>query len=291
MSAQYGRRLRILLNVLHDPLMSSRFIRPMRVYSERVAGPAIALVDTGVDVGAVSFATPLPGVNFSGEGRGDCTKDENGHGTAMAATILQHAPHARIVAVKLMGRYGYPRIDGAIEQAFAWLIRHRAALGIRVICAAVADGSELMTDGQYRRTVLCRYVAALRSRGVATVMPAGNRFEPDRGSNAQGMAWPAILREVVSVGALVREAGSLRLSADTRSLHRDCGSACHTTMFAEPGEPGGTSGAAAVVAGCMGRLAAAYPEWTVDRIVEEASRGRTTPDEEGRSWPTLDTLA
>lgn len=258
--------------------------------SDRVAARAIALLDTGIDAEAMPFATVLPGVNFSGEGRGDCTKDENGHGTAMAATILHHAPHARIVPVKLMGQYGYPRMDDAIELAFDWIIGHRAASGIRVICAAIADGSELMTDGQHRGSVLHQYIAALRSRGVATVMPAGNRVDGDCQTNEQGMAWPAILREVVSVGALAREAGSLRLRADTRRLHRDYGTGCHTTIFAEPGEPGGTSGAAAVVAACLGRLAAAHPEWTVDRLVGEASRGPITLDGEERLWPTLDYL-
>lgn len=261
----------------------------MFVESDPVVPSAIAVLDTGVNAKALSFATVLQGVNFSGEQRGDCTNDENGHGTAIAATILRHAPKARIVPVKLMGQYGYPQNVDGIEDAFEWLIGHHGTLGIRIICAAMADGSHLVADEPYRGTVLHQYIAALRSRRVATVMPAGNRFHPDLRTNPQGMAWPAILREVVSVGALMREAGSVRLSDASRRLHCGLGTGCHTTMFAEPGEPGGTSGAAAVVAGCLGRLAAAHPQWTVDQLVNHLSCGLTTEDEEGRSWPTLNT--
>lgn len=259
-----------------------------RTLGDEDALPAIAVLDTGVNAERLSFARTLPGVNFSGDGPGDCANDENGHGTAIAATVLRHAPKARIVPVKLMGKYGYPRIADAIERAFEWIIEHHEVLGIRIICAAMADGSHLTTDEPYRGTVLHRYIEALRSAGVATVIPAGNGFQLHRRWNPQGMAWPAILREVVSVGALALEADNFRLSDASQRLHSELGTGCHTTIFAEPGEPGGVSGAAAVVAGRLGSLAASHPRWTVDGLVNELlDLGLTIEDDEGRPWPML----
>jgi len=92
----------------------------------------------------------------------------------------------------------------------------------------------------------------------------------------QGMAWPAILREVISVGAL----DGTGLHFLSQRLHESHGSGCRTTLFATPAPPGDTSGAAARIAG---RLAALGGD--VDRLLTETTPVRD--DADGLVWPSI----
>ena len=249
---------------------------------------AVAVVDTGVSEEHLAADAVRPGVNLCGEGLPDITVDDNGHGTAVADTILRATSAACIVPVKLMGQYGYPQSPEQLEFAFEWIRAHQHKLGIHVVCAAFADAGHLTSDELYRGSELQEHVAALRSCGVPTVAPAGNWFLHNRHWNPQGMAWPAILREVVSVGAVWRDPeGLLHLADSTQRLHRDVGGACYTTVFVEPGAPGGTSGAAAVVAGRLLTLRAVSPHAPVDELVADLLRGSGTARDDATSleWP------
>jgi subtilisin family serine protease len=191
---------------------------------------AVAVIDTGVSAERIPAGVLLSGVNLSGEGSADDTSDSNGHGTAVAATIAHAAPLARIVPVKLLGEYGYLRKADHLELAFEWIGEHRDDLGIGIVCATFADASHLDTDAAFRGTRLQLLIAGLRDTGVATVAPAGNGFRAARRWSDQGMAWPAILREVVSVGAIRvdREFGPC-LADNSQRLHVHRGGACRTT--------------------------------------------------------------
>jgi len=117
-----------------------------------------------------------------------------------------------------------------------------------------------------------------------TVAPAGNGFRAARRWSEQGMAWPAILREIVSVGALTMD----RLADNSQRLHVDHGGDCRTTLFAEPLELPDTSGAAAVVAGRLAGLQVELPHATVDELVAGLlGQCREVQDEDGTFWQAL----
>jgi hypothetical protein len=103
------------------------------------------------------------------------------------------------------------------------------------------------------------------------------------------MAWPAILREVVSVGAVERRAGLLWLTPTTQRLHSVVGTGCRTTVFTEPGEPGETSGAAAVVAGCLAALVMRDPGLPAEELVRLVlHHRRPAQDDSGLGWAAVD---
>ncbi len=252
--------------------------------------PSVAVIDTGIAPQRLPRASVLPGVNLTHEGFADETTDGNGHGTMVAATIVRHSVRARIVPVKLMGNHGYLRAPEQLEAAFDWILEHRKALGIGIVCSAFADASHVTTDERYSGSRFQKQIATLRKIGVATVAPAGNRYRQNGRWGVQGMAWPAILRDVISVGAVQRGSDGLNLIHNTQRLHAEFGTGCCTTVFVEPDEPGETSGAAAVVAGCLAGLRASWSQATVDQLIERLFRNRREArDESSFVWPSFDT--
>jgi len=235
---------------------------------QRGIGTVVAVIDTGLNPASMGQVEILPGVNFSHEGGPDDTRDNNGHGTAVAATLAAQAQSVRLLPVKLLGEHANFRSIAQLEAVFDWIIEQREPLGIGIVCAAFADTRHLADDGPFRASLLQEQIACLREAGVATVAPAGNHYRRQRMWNPQGMAWPAILREVVSVGAAECGADGVGLAEDSQRLHVRWGDVCHTTVFAIPGEPGGTSGAAAVVAGRLAILRAECPEASVCSLIE-----------------------
>jgi subtilisin family serine protease len=248
---------------------------------------SVAVIDSGVN--------PLPefdgrlcaGVNLTSHGAIAGTLDEQGHGTIIARTILTVMPRARIVPIRVMDRRGALEAPELLEEAFAWIQENAARLGIGVVCAAFADTSHSQSDNAWRGSSLQRYVAALREAGIATVAAAGNWYPEHRAREAQGMAWPAILREAISVGGLERSPEGLRLGRTTQRLHTSRGLECQTTVFAEPGPPGETSGAAAVVAGLLASLRATEPEAGVNDLVTRLLDRSPCVVDGGLSWPAV----
>jgi subtilisin family serine protease len=227
----------------------------------------VAVIDSGVDPAGILDAPAVAGINLSGDGKDGDTLDRFGHGTQVAGTIIRSAPSAVILPIKLMGDRGYLCHPERLEAAFEWILANRARHQIGVICAAFADAGCHACDADFRGSTLQTLVARLRDSGVPTVAPAGNWFRAGHYHGGQGMAWPAILREVVSVGALYRKAGRLALEASTQRLQPRQGGPCHTTLFAIPGPPGGTSGAAAVIAGRLAALRGQHPAASVSQLL------------------------
>jgi subtilisin family serine protease len=246
------------------------------------------VVDTGIDRDRLKGATLLPGVNLTLEGNPSDSTDHHGHGTAVATTILRFAPRTRLVPVKVMDRRGVLGAPEDLEAAFAWLLEHQASIELGLICAPFADTTHATSDEAYRGSRLCRQIESLRALGVATVAAAGNGYTDGRAYNPQGMAWPAILREIVSVGAVRCDAEGFKLARTSQRLHADLGTGCHTTIFAVPEAPGDTSGAAAGVAGFLAAIRPACGNGDVDGLVRTmlASAGLAR-DEHGLLWPTL----
>ncbi len=248
----------------------------------------VAVVDTGIDPERLRGAVLLPGVNLTAEGDPGDTADRHGHGTAVAATILRFAPRARLVPIRVIGRRGMLGAPEDLEAAFGWLIEHRASLGLGLVCAPFGDSTHATSDAAHRGSRLCEQIAALRALRVATVAAAGNWYAECRAFGPQGMAWPALLREVISVGAARREIDGLMLAPTSQRLHAGLGTGCHTTVFAVPGEPGDTSGAAAGVAGLLAAIRSGGREADVDALVRTMlASAQIARDEHGTPWPAL----
>lgn len=245
----------------------------------------ICLIDDGIALHELPTLAIAGGINFSGEGPVDqFWREGRSHGSSMALTILSECPQAQIFVVRLLDRYGNLHDRERLTGVFAWLERHHQALGIDMVCAPLADLSHETSDAAYRDTALRVHIAALRERRVATLMPAGNWLDFEDRSQVPGMAWPAILREVVSVGALDGEVGMLALHRTTKRLHASVASGCATSLFARPGAPGETSGATATATGAMAAMRRRNPLSIAALIKTMTEPGK---DQDGQTWPIL----
>jgi hypothetical protein len=245
--------------------------------------PAVAVIDTGVT--GVSG-----GVNVTGIGGPDDTSDRCGHGTAVAGAVRDAAGGVCIVPVKAIGDDGVLATPRHLDAAFAWVLDHHERLAIAVVCAAIGDATHATADGLYRDGLVCRAVAALRAAGVPTVAAAGNRQrEQEYYGGPYGCSWPAVLRETVSVGAAQQGAdGGFEPHPRSQRLHPSVGTGCATTVFAVPGVPGGTSGAAAVVAGMLAAVRRERPADSVDELLAGLLRGAgEVRDAAGLAWPVV----
>lgn len=234
--------------------------------------PLIALLDTGVTRTRLPRRQVVPGRNFSGEGpRGD-TEDRDGHGTAVARAILAACPGARILPIKIFCNRGYLRNQRVLLRALAWLNRNRQS--IDVVCAPFADAGYHLTDETFRAEPETCIIASLRRAGVPFVAAAGNGSALFRAPLCEGMGWPAILREAVSVTALTRMADGM-LTPDPAHRRLAVGP-CRTDLALLPGPPGDTSGAAGTTAGKLASLRRRWPGLSITGLVRRLQwHGRT----------------
>jgi len=246
-------------------------------------GWAVAVVDSGLAAGLAD----RPGINLSGEGDAADTADPCGHGTAVASTILGIAPGTTLVPVKVTDRRGVLRDHARLTDAFAWIAEQSARHTIGAVCVALGDQSCLASDAAFRGSLLQQRIATLRAAGVLTLAPAGN-WRRLHGEHREGMVWPAIIREVVSVGVAERTPAGLRVSAASQRLRLSGDMACATTLFTEAGPPGETSGATAVLAGCLARLAQMRPGSAAYILADMVPQFlQLARDDGGGPWPAL----
>ncbi|MCU0549751.1 MAG: S8 family serine peptidase [Leptolyngbya sp. Prado105] len=237
----------------------------------------VAVIDMGVNPDQVNV---LPGLNLS-----DKVDEYGAHGTEVAQTILSIAPAAEIVPIKIVNAQGILRNSEAMTIAFQWILDNYDRLNIRVICAAIADSSCSNSDEYYKTHPLRALIIRLREVGVVTVAAAGNWYV---NYQRQGMAFPAILREVVSVGAVEKTPAGFQLARNSQRLSSN--SECYTTFFVEPGAPGDTSGATAIVAGHFANLARS--SMTIEESIERLTRScQPLLDEDHLAWRVLQLLS
>jgi hypothetical protein len=245
----------------------------------------VTIIDTGISPERLENPVMLPGINLSGEGMADDTTDSGNHGTAIAKTILSIAPDTRLVPIRLMNRRGSLRKREKVEEAFDWILEHRESLGIQIVCAAFADFSHSTSDVEYRGSRLQKQIATLREINVVTVAPAGNWYQQFRKKSAQGMAWPAIIREMISVGEVEQREDGLHLTKRTQRLHKTLGTGCQTTIFTTSGELGNTSGSAAVVVGKIAALIQTSSLTSQEKIISKLLENQQiASDENGFSY-------
>jgi Subtilase family len=131
------------------------------------AGIKIAVIDTGIDLNHPMFSGRLaPSTEWKDFIDNDATPQEvagssYGHGTAVAGVILQAAPRATILPIRVLGGDGVGDTDD-IAAAIDWAIQK----GVKVI------NLSLGTDVQ--ATAMQAWVGYALSQGIYVVTSAGN---------------------------------------------------------------------------------------------------------------------
>ena len=178
---------------------------------------AVAVIDTGINADHVDFAGKIiPGKNFSTTPGKTDTTDLHGHGSNVSGIIAGRlvnlreplatrslhtgvAPDAKIIPLKVFPGGGFGKINAALD----WVIENQSQFNIGVVNMSLGTNENLqdvsgITDdaskGQQDR------IRKLRNMNVVVTVSAGNfykAFNPD-----QGMGFPAICKETVSVGAI-----------------------------------------------------------------------------------------
>jgi hypothetical protein len=171
-------------------------------------GRTIAVLDTGLRTTHVDFAGKvLTQVNFTADNGGnpnDAT-DGDGHGTNVAGVAIGRgihigiAPGANVIPIKVLDNRGSGSFT-FIEQALDWVIQNRTTYNISVVNMSLGASVNEILDFDPLVDPIRVQIQTLTNARVAVVISAGNSFFSFGGQ--QGMAYPAITREAISVGAV-----------------------------------------------------------------------------------------
>ncbi|WP_339790447.1 S8 family serine peptidase [uncultured Imperialibacter sp.] len=224
-------------------------------------GLTVAVLDTGLRSTHDDFKGRVVGqVNFTPDNTGNINdaSDGHGHGTNVSGIISAGtlhtgiAPLVNIVPIKVLqnnggGHFGY------VDQALEW-IRQNPQYKISVICMSLGDTQNHLSDQYFNSDTIRSRIADLATQNVATIIAAGNEYFTYQ--SMQGMAYPAIFREAISVGAVydsfqgsftyhsgaqVIQSGPDRITPFSQRLHPSKNTETYTTVFA-PGAPVTSSG-------------------------------------------------
>lgn len=226
------------------------------------AGLCAAVLDTGLNLQHVDFAGRVAATrNFTPDNGGpnDNVTDGNGHGTNVAGIVLAKgdhtgmAPGAKVAPLKVLQNNGGGTFAW-VEQALDWVMAQRATHNITVVSMSLGDGGNYTDDDRFANSALVQKLAALSQARVPVIVAAGNDYF-SHGSK-QGMGYPAILRQTVSVGAVYdAEEGGFNYQSGAQAfsthagqitpfsqrLHPSVNRINRTDMFA-PGAPVTSSG-------------------------------------------------
>jgi subtilisin family serine protease len=278
-------------------------------------GLAVAVLDTGLNSSHVDFdGRILTERNFTTDNGGDPDNaaDGNGHGTNVGGIIVANgdhtgiAPEANIIPIKVLRNKGGGSF-GWINDALQWVLDNHEGFNISVVCMSLGDSGNFTSDNFSNNPVQDR-IRELRDEKVAVVIAAGNHYFTHE--SQQGMSFPAIIRECISVGAVYDAAeGGFSYSSGAKAnstregqitpfsqrLHYSVNPRTRTDIFA-PGAPvtssgingphgestqHGTSQATPVMAGLILLMQDFYQRATgelptVDNLVKWMRRGGVT---------------
>lgn len=229
-------------------------------------GLTAAVLDTGLNTAHVDFAGRIPAQrNFTADNGGnpEDASDGQGHGTNVAGIIaaggdhIGLAPGANVIPLKVLSNNGGGSFQ-AVDQALGWVLDNRARFNISVVCMSLGDGGNYTDDrlfsGSPVHSAVQQKIRALREARVPVVIAAGNDYFKHK--SKQGMSFPGIIRECVSVGAVYDADegefayGSGAIAFSTRAgqitpfsqrLHPTTNRYTYTDVFA-PGAPVTSSG-------------------------------------------------
>ena len=216
----------------------------------------VAVLDTGLRSAHIDFAGRIPAqANFTsdnGANKSDAS-DGDGHGTNVGGIIVADgdhrgiAPAAKIIPVKVLPNEGGAPFS-LIRDGLQWVVDNRETHNITVVNLSLGD-SENYTSDNFADDDIRKLIKKLREQRVAVVASAGNDYFTH--SSRQGMGYPGIFRETVSVGAVfdANEGGFTygsgasctsseadQITPFSQRLHGSFNSALRTDIFA-PGAP------------------------------------------------------
>jgi len=170
-------------------------------------GLTVAILDTGLRRTHSDFLNRISTVqNFTTDDSGDKTTvtDLFGHGTHVAGIIAANgyhtgiAPRASLIPLKVLRNDGGGSYTALLD-ALNWVIDNHSKFGITVVNLSLGDQKNLVSDESFSNNDVRLKIAHLRAANVPVVVAAGNNYYNFK---SQGMGFPAILRETVSVGAV-----------------------------------------------------------------------------------------
>ena len=286
------------------------------------AGAAVVILDTGVDYTLASFgscpvplpAMPPPSCKVAAAfdltlaygnapyppllsnppyypAYDDGSRDNMGHGTGVAATLLSAAPNAKIIAIDVMNEPPWSDFTGATTDALIagidWAIANQAAYNIAAINISLAGGTPYASPCAADNPLLTPVQQARDDHGILTVTASGNN------GFADGILFPACTPGVVSVGAVYDS----NVPGCTPGLKDSVTCFSNVSNYLSLLTPAGaTSYAAPLVAGAVAVLAAAYPsESAAQRATRMTATGKPVTDNRvnglGYVIPRLDMTA
>lgn len=245
-------------------LQTTQFIRAgeaRTLFKVDGAGLTAAVLDTGIRATHVDFSGRIAATrNFTTDSSGNVNDadDKNGHGTNVAGIIAANADHigiapgAKIVALKVLQNDGNGSFD-SINNALQWVIDNHASQGITVVNMSLGAPTNDTDDASLNADQVVAKIRQLRSINIPVVIAAGNDYYRFK---AEGMGYPAIAKESVSVGAVYDanvgpfsyQSGAVALSTGpgrfcpfSQRLHASTNQSCKTDIFS-PGAPITSSG-------------------------------------------------
>ncbi len=174
-------------------------------YPYNGAGYTVAIIDTGIDynnpaLGGGWGKRVVAGYNFVNNTSDPM--DDNGHGTHVAgiigssnSTYTGIAPDVDFVALKVLDATGSGTF-GNVDLALQWVAAHQKQYNIVAVNMSLGSGN--YTIDPY--TFLESDFSTLVTDGVFIAVASGNNYYGV--SSQQGLAYPAISPQVVSVGAV-----------------------------------------------------------------------------------------
>ncbi len=226
------------------------------------AGQAVAVLDTGLNAAHVDFAGRVAAqVNFTADNGGDANNaaDGNGHGTNVAGIIAANGDHkgvatgAGVIPIKVLANSGGGSF-ASVRAALEWVRDNRETHGISAVCMSLGDSGNYNSDSHLENDPIRAVIRELRDARVPVVIAAGNGYFQH--NSQQGMSYPAIIRECISVGAVYdAEEGSFsygsgatafssragQITPFSQRLHKSLNRHTKTDVFA-PGAPVTSSG-------------------------------------------------
>ena len=255
------------------------------------AGTSVLVLDTGLDWRNPFFKCPTltaPGcrvaamVEFAGPDGGD--EDSTFHGTNVSAIALSVAPGAKVIAGDVLGE---GTTSEAIVGAIQWAITNRAKYNIASVNMSFSlPGSE--TTGICYTHPLAAAVSFARFNGLVMVASTSNDYYKDR------LLVPGCGPGVIRVGAVYDDGPDV-------DRETDFSNAWAWPFMVAPGEyitaaghhMRGTSQAAPHVAGAAAVMRGAYPDASVEFIMNRLERSgpRVKSKHEGSYPRRLDLYA
>jgi subtilisin family serine protease len=243
-----------------------RVIQARNSFQVNGDGLTAAVFDTGLRTTHVDFAGRVRAQrNFTAdnEGNPDDASDGNGHGTHVGGIIVANgthvgiAPGAGIIPLKVLSNGGGGSFE-AVDQALQWVIDNHSTFNITVASMSLGAPTNDTDDVPFQTDETLVKIRQLRDLNIPVVVAAGNDYFLFK---AEGMGYPAISRDCISVGAVYDAnvgaftyqsgAHASATAADhitpfSQRLHESTNSNTRTDIFA-PGAPITSSGIASDV--------------------------------------------